>query len=307
MSKRVFFAVLGAFLLGVVLLWFLQNLSFTAPPGPGGSSEGRGSRSAQRVICMSPAVTEIIFALAQGDRVVGVSQYSTYPPEALKKPQCGGFINPNTELIVALRPDLVITQGTASDLIAFCRSRGIAVASLDLTDLDSIFSAINEVGRVLGCEPEAERLCSRIRLELARIRLQVADKKRPRVFVVIGREPDSLKNLQTIGSSSFLHDLVELAGGHNVFRDLSKAYPTVSKESLVQRQAEVIIELRGEGTIGEREMARIVETWSAMAALPAVRNGRVHAVGSTYALIPGPRIVRLAEELAATLHPAGGE
>ncbi len=297
MSKRILAAALGAFVLGVLLSWRLQGLrlSFSAQPE---------DNRPQRIICMSPSVTEIVFALGQGHRVVGVSQFTTYPPEALAKPQCGGFINPNLELIVSLRPDVVLTQGLARKLLDYGHEHGIKVVCLTLDDLPSIFVDIMEVGRILECRPQAERLCDRMRWRLEWVKRKAKGRRRPRVLVVIGREPDSLKNLLTIGRGSFLNDLLELAGGQNVFADVAKPYPTISKESLLERQPEVIIELQGEGMIGKQQMARLLDTWSSMFSLPAVKNRKVYAVGSTYALIPGPRVVNLAEKFADILDGA---
>jgi len=306
MSKRMIATVLCALVVGVLLSWFLQDLTFTGSEAKGSSTEVTSSSGPQRVICMSPAVTEIVFALGQGDRVVGVSQSSEYPPEAREKQDCGGFINPNAEMLVSLRPDLIITQGAAADLTDFARAHDIEILSLGLTDLDSIVSSIEEAGKALDCGPEAERLCAAMRLELARVSARVAGMRKPRVLLVIGPVSDSLKNLLTVGSGNFLNDVLEVSGGQNIFSDLSYDYPMVSMESLMERAPEVIVELRGEGKVAPEEVARTKAMWSAMPALPAVRDGRVYVVGSTYALIPGPRIAGLADELAAVLHPTEG-
>jgi len=298
MSKRAWTAVLGALLVGLLLSYLLQRLGFTPPQ----NSTGQGA-PARRVICMSPSVTETVFALGQGDRVVGISQYTTYPPEALKKPQCGGFFNPNFELLLALKPDLVITQGKAEKVSEFCRDHGIRHASLITSDLTSVFEAIRQAGMVLGCDQDAERLCAKMRGQLDVVRERVAHRPKQRVFLLVGREPGALKNLLTVGGGSFLDDVLEAAGGENIYRDLTILYPTVSKESLVQRQPDVVIELHGEGLLPQAKMADIIETWQAMPALRAVQKKRIHAIGSTYALIPGPRVVLLAETFADILHP----
>ena len=305
MSKRLAFTVLVALLAGIGLAVLLRGLRFASPAGPVSSSEVTGARRPQRVICMSPAVTEMVYALGQGHRVVAISQFTTYPPEALEKPQCGGFFNPDVELILSLEPDLIISQGIAKSLTELGQAREFSVLTVTLEDLDSVFGAISAIGRALGCEAEADRLCAGMRLRLAATRMEVAGRRRPRVFVAVGREPDSLRNLMTVGKGSFLSDVLEVAGGENIFADLDRAYPTVSKESLLERQAEVIIELHGEGMMPDEAKEQILRTWRTMPALPAVKDGRIHIVEGTYAQIPGPRITRLAEELAAILHPAG--
>ncbi len=307
MSGRVIGGTLGALVAGVLLCWLLPKFQYIPPPLPHGAGERGGSpaRGPQRVICMSPAVTEIVYALGQGERVAGISNYSSYPPEAREKPRCGGFFNPNLERILALRPDLIIAQGRAEKVLEFASERGLEVLRVEFEDLESVFVATRNIGRVLLAEEEAELLCADVRLQLAEVKLQVKDKPRPRTFVVVAREPGSLRGLQTVGPGSFLNDLLELAGGENVFSDMSRSYATVSKETLIQRQPEVIVELHGEGILEPADVDRILEIWDAMPGLPAVRNGRVYAVGSTFALIPGPRMAELAKKLAAILHETG--
>jgi len=310
MSGRVVAAALGAALVGVLLSVLIPKLRYAPAAraqglsGPASPATRSGPR---RVICMSPAVTEIVFALGQGGRVAGISEYTTYPPEALKKPQCGGFFNPNFERILSLRPDLIITQGRADKLTDFARDHGIGMLSVELEDLESVFAAIQAVGEALRAQEEADLLCAGMRLRLAQVRLSVKGKPRPRMLLLVSREPGSLRGLTTVGPNSFLNDLLDLAGGENIFADVTQSYATVSKETLLERQPEVIIELHGEGMIDVAEEAGIRETWAAMAGLPAVRSGRIYAIGSTYAMIPGPRLAELAERLAVILHGGGEE
>jgi len=302
-------AAVAAFIVGLLVASALPGLQYVRPPGRAVDQKAQdreSRRGPRRVVCMSPAVTEITYALGQGDRVVGVSQYSTYPPDARTKPECGGAPNPNLEVILSLRPDLIITQGKAEQLAVFARDHGINILSVELEDLESVFVAARQIGEALAAAEEAEVLCARMRLGLAEVKLAVRDKARPRVFVVVGREPGTLRNLSTIGPGSFLNDVLELAGGENVFGDLPRPYGAVSKELLLQRQPEVIVELLGEGMIETAEEARIKSIWKGMSGLPAVQNGRIYAVESTYALIPGPRLVDLAKKLASILHGPEG-
>jgi iron complex transport system substrate-binding protein len=255
---------------------------------------------------MSPSVTEIVFAMGQGGRVVGISQYTTYPPEALKKPECGGFVNPNFERILELQPDLVINQGIAEKTNVFCQDRGIPFTSVELTDLESVFAAIRQVGHALAREEDADVLCARMRLRLADVAARVKGRPRPRVLLLVGRDSGSLRDLTVAGGGTFLHDVLQIAGGDNVFADV-KDYPAVSKESLLLRQPDVVLELRGEGMMGKEQLAEIVSIWNSMPTLSAVKNGKICAIGETYALIPGPRLVELADRIAEVLQGPGGE
>ncbi|MHC5034378.1 MAG: ABC transporter substrate-binding protein [Planctomycetota bacterium] len=294
----------AALLVGLVLAFWLNSLPApVAQPRQSSGAEGHGfDHRSRRVVCMSPAVAEIVFALGAGDRVVGVSQYTTYPPEATRKPTCGGFMNPNYELILSLQPDLILTQGEAEKLTSFGRDNGIEVVSLELRDLASIFTETRRAGAALELEARAELLCAEMRYRLARVRAAVERKPRVPVVLVTSRDAGALSRISAVGPGGFLHDLIEAAGGRNVFADLPRAYAVVSKEAILERAPELVVELHGEGAdlaAGARE-AR--ELWSGLSTLPAVRQGRVHVIEATYALIPGPRVVRLAERLAEIFH-----
>jgi iron complex transport system substrate-binding protein len=296
-------AVAGAaFVVGVCLSLVLGRLQ---PPAPAGSLAGGGQERAgaryRRVVCMSPAVTEIVFAIGAGERVVGVCQHVKYPPEALDRPLCGGFFNPDFERLLSLQPDLIITQGEAEHLARFARDNRIQVLSLMLTDLDSILRETERVGAALDAGPQADLLCAELRYRLARVRAAVSGRPQVRTALVVAREPGALSNIQVVGPGTFLNDLLEMAGGRNVFSDLAQPYGVVSKEALGQRAPEVIVEMHGEGAEpGLQDEVRGL--WRGLPSLPAVQQDRVYAVEATYAMIPGPRVVQLAELLADLLH-----
>ncbi len=295
---------LAALLTGVAGGLLLNRIRPPRPARSAGVDPGasRPSYRYSRVVCMSPAVSEIVFALGAGPRVVGVSQHTRYPPGAAEKPTCGGFVNPNYERMVALKPDLIISQGEAAGLRRFAAERDIAFTALALTDLESIFAAIRQAGEALEVEARAELVASRMRYQLAQVRDRVSDRAPGRVLLVTGRQPGTLSAVHTVGSRSFLHDLLRVAGGRNVFDDLDREYATVSKEALVQRAPEVIVELHGEGGDQAGLQRQVRALWAGLASLPAVRDGRIYVVESTYALIPGPRVVDLAERLAGVIH-----
>ncbi|KPK62212.1 MAG: hypothetical protein AMK73_06550, partial [Planctomycetes bacterium SM23_32] len=214
--------------------------------------------------------------------------------------------NPSHEAILSLEPDLLVAQGEAGDLTRFARDNGIELLSLDLTDLESIFRETARVGRVLGLTAEAERVCGELRARLDAVRQRAATRPPVRVLLVTGREPNALRSIATAGAGTFLHDAIEVAGGRNVFADLPSAYGVVNMETLIERAPEVVVELHGEGGDAEALQREVRELWDGLRTLPAVRQGRVYAVAATYALIPGPRVVLLAERLADLLHGEGG-
>ncbi len=297
-------AVAAALLVGLAGAVWLSGLDEPSgrragPAQPGAAQEDYRYKS---IVCMSPAASEIVFVAGAGGRVVGVSQWTQHPPEALGLPRCGGFYNPNYERILALEPDLIFTQGEAEDLRRFARGYGMEVCSLALTDLESITREVRRVGVLLQTEPQAELVSAEMQYRLARVRARVAREPVVGVLLVTGRQPDALNDIATVGPRTFLHDLVAAAGGRNVFDDLFMDYGVISKEALVARAPEVIVELHGEGGDHARLEREVRGLWNAMPSLPAVRDGRVYAVEATYALIPGPRVVDLAERLADLLH-----
>lgn len=300
MSKILFF-IKRSVLAVLVLLFF----SVSGCSGDGyENAEGNGAEF-ERIICMSPATAEIVFALNQGDRVVGVSDYTSYPPQVMDLPRCGGFLNPNFEIMLSLGPDLIITQGAAADLVSFGERYGIDVISLEISDLDSIFAAIVKTGEVLGCEPEAQSLAETMtgRLDSLERAWPASETEKTDVLIVVGRAPDSLRELYVAGSGGFLEDLVDLSGGDNIMSDIPRQYSGVSKEIIAERSPEVIIEFFGDGVLGEKERKQYLSAWEDMGMLPAVRNERVYVIDGSYAMIPGPRLVKTAEKIAKILNP----
>lgn len=293
---------------GLALAFLLSRMGPATTQKPAGP-EPDPRESYRRVVCMSPAVTEIAFAIGAGERVVGVSQHTRYPPEALKKPKCGGFFNPSYERILSLDPDLIVVQGEAADLTRFADANEIDLAVLELTDLPSIVRQMRELGDLLGLAAQAEAAAGELERRLGEIRRKAADRQPVDVLLVTGREQEALRSIHTVGPGTFLHDVIEITGARNVFDDLPVNYGVVNKEALLERAPEVIVELKGEGGDRTEVRRRVRRAWDGMPSLPAVKNGRVYAVAATYAMIPGPRVAKLAERLFELFHlqPGAGE
>ncbi len=298
-SRKVWVSVCVAGVVGVILSFALSALD--PPANPSAQSAAFG-QIPQRIICLAPNITEAVFALGAGDRVVGVSQYAAYPPEATSKPRVGALYNPALERLVMLRPDLVIIQQKHEKVESLCRQRGIPVLTVSMTSVESIQAGIRTLGERLDRRETARALCSRIERDLADVERRVAGKPPVKVFLCLGRTPGSLKGLFTVGSRSFLSELIEVAGGQNIFADVQKEYPQVSAESLLARAPEVIIETYPSQELSQARRQRLLKDWRVMSALPAVREGRISFVTDDYVLLPGPRIGRIAERLAELLH-----
>ena len=254
-----------------------------------------------RVVALAPNSAEILWELGVGDRLVGVSRYTVYPPELAGVPRIGGQRDLNLETILTLCPDLVILRGRQEKLETLCRDRGIAVFHDPTNRLADVYETITRLGAMFDRVEQAGVLCRRVRERLDRVQSRAAG--RPAVKVLLAmRGPDRLAGISTVGKGSYLHELIELAGGENVFGDLDVAYPQVSIEEIVARRPEVIIELSpgGRPAGGHVELA---EQWHPLRQIPAVRNGRICVLTEDYAMIPSPRLVLLAEKLLSLLHP----
>lgn len=256
----------------------------------------------QRIICGTPGITEIVFELGAGGRVVGVSQFSTYPPDASLKPVIGGIINPNREKITTLKPDLFITQGKHESLASFCRQQGINFLSLDIETLEDIADAISLLGQKLQLSRKAATLNARMKEELSSLESRSSNLPRQKVFFVLGHSPGDLSNLMSIGSKTFLHQIIGIAGGVNIFADAPGTYPQISKETLLRRLPDVIIEVMT-GPLTEDKIQMLRSDWSRLSHLPAVQDGRIFFLNQDYILIPGIRVTKSARLLASIFHP----
>lgn len=257
----------------------------------------------QRVICAVPNITEIVFALGQGDRVVGVSEFTTYPPEALHKSKIGGYIDPNLERIISLEPDLIIVISINSKLHALCEEKGIQLLHVEIENLKTLYQGIEMIASTLGCIEEGNQLVQSMKAGVTNVIEQTASlSEAPNVFICLSRMEGEMTDMFTVTSNTFLGELVELSGGKNIFGDLKDRYPQISKESLLKREPEVIIELRPEDINLTRSISDIKTDWNELSSMPAVANGRIHIVTDDYIKIAGPRIAQSAERMLQLIH-----
>ena len=289
MNRRVVFA------LAVSIL-----LAFAGRPS---AQPGAAASAPRRIVSLVPATTEMLFGMGAGSRLIGVGSYDRFPPEVEKLPRLGGLLDPNIEQLIALRPDLVIVYDTQTDLRQRLERAHIPMWGYRLTVLPDVTTTVRALGERIGLPTQAEILAGTIDTQLRAIQARVAGRPRPRTLLLFGREPGSLRGINASGGYGFLHDLVELAGGSDVLADLKQAAVPMSSEMVLTRAPEVIIELHyGEGWQQSRLDAER-RVWSALPSVPAVRNGRVSLLTGDEFVVPGPRVVQAAEQLARTLHP----
>ncbi len=262
--------------------------------------EGDSAAPCQRVIALAPNLGETLFALGLGDRVVGVGDYSHWPPEVEKLPRLGGLFNPNLEKIVALKPDLAVLVPSERDLGEKLQRFGVDALVLSNESLDDIERSFHTLADRCGVPEAGERLAAEWRQGLRPDPLPGA----PRVLLSTGRPAGRLADLVVAGPRTFLDELLQRLGAVNVFGDAPIRYPEVGMEEIVARAPDVVIELRAD-PVPPDVARRLVADWKILPQVPAVREGRVEVIAGDHILIPGPRLPRFYRELRAVLdlHP----
>lgn len=248
-----------------------------------------------RVISLAPNLTEIVFAIGAGDRLVGRTSYCDYPAEAKSVTEVGDTLHPSLERIISLKPQLVLIS-TASQLEVFTQQlhdQNIAVFVTDPHDLDGVFRSIEQVGVILAHDEQAKLLVQKLRERASAVEEAVKQKPPVRVFYQLSAEP-----LYTAGHDAFVTDLIRRAGGISVTADVPGGWPKYSNESALAAKPEAIILPTG-GSMGTGN-STVTE---ALRQSPAVLEGRVYKINDDHLVRPGPRAVDGLEEMARALHP----
>jgi len=255
----------------------------------------------QRVVSLAPGLTEIVFAIGRGSTLVGVTKFCDYPEAAKNIAKVGGFLDVSMEALIALAPDIVVAYPEHSGRLRALPPQ-VRVVTVGHDRLSDLLRSIREIGRALGGEKEAARLLSSIQGRLRRVALRVRGKKKPRTLCIAGRNADELKNMFIIGKNDFLNDLLEIAGGTNAYQG-EVDYPNISLESVIALDPEFIFEISShfEGIAEER----IFSLWRPLGMVAAVARKQVRVIKDPSWLRPGPRVGRIAEDLAALLHGPG--
>lgn len=268
----------------------------------------------RRIISLSPAVTENLFIIGAGDRVVADTTYCKYPPKAVKLPKIGGYIDPDSEKVFAMNPDLIIAAcGTRNDILEHLRAIGLTVLTVDDTNLAGIDASLMLIGRMVGCTAAAKGVVARLDARRAAVQKRTAPLRaaqRPGVLFLF-----TLDDLYTAGPGSYIDELIQLAGGRNIAAVTRLPWPQLSMETVVAANPQVILLLTGgmEGTKSPLTAARALATLRGKAAwrdLTAVKTGRVVVLNDDEVTLPGPRLLNGLEAIARAVHPelfpAGG-
>jgi iron complex transport system substrate-binding protein len=255
----------------------------------------------QRIVSLSPNLTQVIYALGYMDQVVGVTIFDEYPPQVIDLPKVGGWINPNYEAILALKPDLVVLMKD-QDISFGDKLRTLGLKTFIAKSNDSIkdiIQAISDLGEILGESEEAKKLTLGIQSDLNEIEQKTKNTKKKSVMIVVGRNPGTLEDIYVIGRNNYMDELITLAGGENVVENERNALK-ITKEAIFLYNPDVIIEINHQQI--DRE-AEILAIWNTLKQVEAVKNNQVHILSSKVLLHPSQRIVDGAQTLTEILHP----
>jgi len=290
--------------LPLILLTLVLALAIacTPPPGPGEITDDLGRTVSiehipQRIVSLAPSITEILFALGLGDKVVGVTSHCDYPEAALAKPKVGGYFTTSLEAIIAQNPDIVFSDGH-DPVCARLEGLGVTMVVLQPQDIAGIFRDIELVGQITGKEAEAEELIDEMKSRIGAVAARTAGAERPTVFYEIDASGMALNNPWTAGRGSFIDALITLAGGENIVK-VSDPWLQFSLEVIVAYDPDIII-LGDYPWVSPQDVMARPGAWQG---LTAVRNGDIYPINPDLTSRCGPRIVDGLEAMARIIHP----
>jgi iron complex transport system substrate-binding protein len=259
--------------------------------------------SANRIISTSPSITETLFELGLKDRVIAVTDFCKYPEEACRLPSIGGMLNPNMETVVSLTPDLIIHQAGNQRLLNNAKSVGIKTFEVRMGNLEEIFDSIKKLGVVLNCQEQANKLTLHLTTGIAFYQERLKSLPKKEVLLLLGDSSDPTRDLYAAGPGTFLNELLYLSGGNNIIRDSPARYPKLSKEHIIEKSPEIIIEAGPKSNLSQREIDRRIQGWNRFPTIKAVKKKQIYFIGADYILIPGPRLLKIIERFSKAIYP----
>jgi len=276
-----------------------------ANPLPAASTAYTVTPTCNRIVSLAPSITEVLFALGLEEKIVGVTRYCKYPPEAQKKPRIGGYYDPNYEAIVALRADLVVLFPEHEEPKKNLQGLHINTLTVSHRSITDILDSITTIGSFCGVEPAAQRIVADLKRRTGRIKEKTEGLYRPRTIISVGRSmgKGGLDSVYISGRDGFYTELLSLAGGTNIYDKGTVAFPVFSGEGLIRLNPEVIIEMVPNLRKNEWDQKTILQEWTTSCEVDAVKHNRVYLFAQDYAVVPGPRFILLLENMARVLHP----
>jgi iron complex transport system substrate-binding protein len=256
----------------------------------------------QRIVSISPAITEILYGIGAFDRVVAVSDYCVYPPEAKTLPKVGGWATPSVEKIAQFRPDLVAFSDAQAPFLEMQLAQlGIHTALARSQTIQDTFAAIATLGEATGHEQQATKLANQVRASLDAVRKRSASLPHPSVLCIVDRTPGTLRELYSVTERSFLAELIEIAGGKVIGGSSRLGYGKISQEAVLTANPDIVLDLipQSESNAGAHPDA----AWREMPEINAVRRGQVHVVRDEFVPHASQMIAKTAVLFAHLIHP----
>lgn len=260
----------------------------------------RPPSGSERIVSLAPSITETLFELGLSDRIVGVTRYCVFPAEARQKPQIGGYYDPNYEALSAARPDLVVTLPEHVEVRKELQKLGLKTLTVDHRSVPAILSSILTIGEATGRPERASEIHQSLRNRIQKLSARHSNRARPRVLISIGRMAGdaSMSRITVCGRGGYFEELIGLAGGVNAYEG-EIPFPALSAEGVLATNPDVIIDLWPDLREKGIDPETVRRQWTSIPGLKA----RMHVIGESYAMIPGPRVVLLLEDFARAIHP----
>lgn len=284
-------------------LLVLCSLLFTGCTGERPNPTSPSAEPApQRIVSLSPSVTEILYGIGAWPQVIAVSQYCSYPEDVKNKPRVNGWDRTNLEQVVALKPDFVIGV-EAQEPFLRDKLNGLGVRSLFLKGqkLEDVLRSIVEIGRATGHEAAGIELSQKTEGEIEQVRQTVANQPRPRVLCVVDRLPGTIRDIYTATRGSYIDELIQIAGGDPIAPSGEQGYGKITKEAVLSLNPEVIIDMvqGSKGKFGEDPIG----VWNDLAEVQAVRDKRIYPMTDESVIHPSQFVGKTARTFARALHP----
>ena len=258
-----------------------------------------------KIVSLAPSITEMLFALDLDERIIGVTRFCKYPKEALTKKSVGGYIKPNYEIILEMKPSLIFIleehefEKNKLDQLEF------NWVMLKKRSVKDILDSINTIGKICKVREKSSQLIRDLKGRIKRVKMRTQNQLKPRVLISLGRKmgTGSLKDAFVAGKETFYDDILNLAGGVNAFQKKGFHYPTLTREGLMRLNPEVIIDMISNVKESGLSVKEILNEWKGLKNVHAVYRSQVYVFGEDYVNIPGPRFILILENLARVIHP----
>ncbi|MBN2527114.1 MAG: ABC transporter substrate-binding protein [Deltaproteobacteria bacterium] len=267
---------------------------------------GQTASKCERIVSLAPSLTEIVFALGLGDRLVGVTRYCDYPEAAKSKKKIGGYYDPSNEAIMSLKPDMVIMLDehlSATKMMMATKTPHLNISNRRIFD---ILNAITTIGGACGVSDAASQLRRQLQSRIDGVKSARSPGQKPKtVMITTGRNMGSgtISDAYITGREGYYDEMIAIAGGINVYQG-NVAFPMVSAEGILEMNPDIVIDMVPDLDESVLSKEQIIQQWSVLGHLRAVQTGQVYVLTEDYVVVPGPRFVLLLERLAKILGKA---